>query len=157
MKLTSTYPFSFPHSIILGDGLRHFCITLESSAGQLNNRTGVIIDHKDLRELILDWKEEKFGKVESIYEVGNLEYLPHSPEIVTERMWEWIEDILPFSAKLVGLKVVTTSGYFVQYTREEPILVREPQTQTQPKPKFRKRRKKRGRRKENSKDSDRSN
>ena len=140
MKITSTYKFDFPQDVKSNDYFESFQLTLASTSGHLNNQTGNIIDPKELRDLILYWLQDKFGKVYSIYELGNLEYLPHTLEIVNQRMWEWLEEILPFSVKLVGLKVVHSDKNFVEYIREEPVLVREPKTQ----PKLRKRRKQRG-------------
>ena len=145
MKLTSSYKIPFPHAFDISDAFTDFEVTLRSSSGHLNPQTGDIISHEEIIGILCNWRDTKLSKVNSIYEFENLEYLPHTPEIVIGRLWEWIEELLPFSAKLVGLKVWLGSDRFVQYSREEPVLVQEPQPKTQPK--FRKQRKKSGRQK----------
>ena len=149
MKLTASYKIPFPKAFDIADAFTEFEVTLRSSSGHLNPQTGSIISHEEIIKILCDWREEKLTTVKSIYEFGTLKYLPHTPEIVVGRLWEWIEEILPFSAKLVDLKVWLGSDRFVQYTREEPVLIREPQPK--PQTKFRKRRKKSGRFKRKSK------
>jgi len=88
-------------------------LMVESRSGKLNPQTGQIMGRKDLRNLVNEVVELQYnGK--RLADIKNLDYLPHTLEILAQRLWEDIEDALNYEARMSRLKI-SSNNYFVIY------------------------------------------
>lgn len=130
--------YNFSINIQNNDFLDGFVVSVSSVSGKLNTRTGYIIEPKELDEIVHSLIDDKFANCDSIFHVSNLEYLPHTLEVISSKLFDWIEERLPHGVTVYEIKVLHRSGFFVKYKREDVEFVRE----VQPQKRLHKRRKK---------------
>jgi len=89
-------------------------IFVESASGTLNGQTGKIIDKKELDELV---KESVLDRLngKSLNDVKGWSGIPQTLEVLIIRIWEWIEDALPYYARLSKLRLNENNEFFVEY------------------------------------------
>jgi len=109
-------------------------LMVESKSGKLNTQTGQIMSRSDLRALVNDVIEGKYNN-KYLKDIPNLVYLPHTLEILAQRLWEDIEEALNYEARMSRIKV-GNENYFVIYDgRRDQERKRKVQTKNKPKAK----------------------
>lgn len=109
-------------------------LMVESRSGKLNPQTGQVMSRKDLRDLVNEVIELKYNN-KCIKDIKNLDYLPHTLEILSQRLWEDIHEALNWEASVSRIKI-SSDPYFVVYDgRRDQERKRKPQPQPQPKEK----------------------
>ena len=88
-------------------------LMVESRSGKLNTQTGQIMARSDLRNLVNEVIEGKYNN-KKLEDITNLGYLPHTLEILAQRLWEDIEEALNYEARMSRIKV-SNNNYFVIY------------------------------------------
>ncbi len=107
-------------------------VEVEGRDGKLN-KEGIFITPQDLLKCIGVALEDLQGKF--IGSVKGLAYIPHTLEMIIERLADRIQSELPYQAKLTELTLRKDDIFVVKYSVESVHNQRQPQPQPQLKPK----------------------
>ncbi|MEE9214892.1 MAG: 6-carboxytetrahydropterin synthase [Thermodesulfobacteriota bacterium] len=109
-------------------------LMIESRSGKLNSQTGQIMSRSDFRNLVNQVIEVKYNN-KKLEDIPGLGYIPHTLEILAQRLWEDIEDALNYEARMSRIKV-SNNNYFVIYDgRRDQERKRKPKLKPQTKTK----------------------
>lgn len=108
-------------------------VEVESRDGKLS-KDGTFIDPEDFRYSILDAVKDLQGKF--IGDVKGLAYIPHTLEMIISRVYERIQEELPYNIEVTELTLRKDDVFVVTYNVRNPKHDRQPQPMPQPKPKL---------------------
>ena len=94
-------------------GLLTLELMIESRSGKLNSQTGQIMSRKDFRDFVNDVVDGKYNN-KKLDDIQGLGVIPHTLELLAQRLWEDIEEALNYEARMSRIKV-SNNNYFVVY------------------------------------------